>query len=50
MSWTDVLDTDVGMLPTTRMKISRAFLGTVRHVCYHSNIFQEYGPGPHFNN
>ncbi len=28
----------------------RAFLGTVRHVCYHSNIFQEYGPGPHFNN
>lgn len=33
----------------TRMKISRAFLGSVRHVCYHSNIFHEYSPGPHFN-
>ena len=26
MSWTDVLDTDIGMLPTTRMKISGRFL------------------------
>lgn len=30
----------------TRMKISRAFLGSVWHVCYHSNIFHEYSPGP----